>query len=84
MYVKGMYMSVFYCFCYVKDVSTDMSEDQEAEERDPYLNEDEDIRMDAIREEHWRDVSDKVDDKKNMYALRWYIYVKGKEDLIKR
>ena len=28
-----------------------------AEERDLDLNEEEDIRLDAIREEHWRDVS---------------------------
>ena len=36
---KGMYLSVFYCLCYAIDISTDMSEDQVAEERDPYLNE---------------------------------------------
>ena len=27
-----------------------------AEERDPDLNEEEDIRLDEIREDHWRDM----------------------------
>ena len=52
MFVKGMYLSMFFCLCYVKDISTDMSEDQVAEERDPDLNQEEDIRLDAIREDH--------------------------------
>ena len=52
MFGKGMYLSVFYCLCYVTDISTDMSEDQVAEERDPDPNEEEDIRLDEIREEH--------------------------------
>ena len=47
---KGMYLSVFYYFCYVTDISTDMSEDQVPEEIDPNLNEEEDIRIDEIRE----------------------------------
>ena len=40
------------------DVYTYISEDQVPEERYPDLNEKEDIRMDKIREEHWRDVSE--------------------------
>ena len=51
MFVNGMYLSVFYCLCYEMDVSTYMSEDKVSEERDPDLDEEEDIRMDAIREE---------------------------------
>ena len=46
-----------------------------AEERDPYLNEEEDIRLDAIREDHWRDVAEEGDDKKNIHALRLEVYV---------
>ena len=38
MFVKGVYLYVFYCLCYDTDISTDMSEDQVAEERDPDLN----------------------------------------------
>ena len=71
MFVKGMYLSVFYCLCYVKNISTDMSEDQVVEERDPDLNEEEDIRLDKIREEHWRDVSEVGGYKKKIHALRW-------------
>ena len=71
MFGKGMYLYVFYCLCYVKDISTDMSEDQVVEERDPDLNEEEDIRLDEIREEHWRDVAEEGDNKKKIYALRW-------------
>ena len=50
MFVKGMYFSVLYCLCYDTDISTYMSEDQVAEERDPDLNEKEDIRLDEIWE----------------------------------
>ena len=39
-----MYLSIFYCFCYVKFVSTDILEYQVSEERDMDLNEEEDTR----------------------------------------
>ena len=58
MFVKVMYLYVFYCLCYDNNKYTDMSEDQVAEERDPYLNEKKDIRLDEIREEHWRDITE--------------------------
>ena len=54
------------------------------EEIDPDLNEEEDTRMDDTRDEHWRDIAKDGDDKKNIHALRWEVYVKEKEDLIKR
>ena len=50
MFGKDMCLYVFYCFCYVKYISTDMLEDQVKEERDPDLNEEEGIILDAIRE----------------------------------
>ena len=40
--------------------------------------------MDEIREEHWRDVSEEGDNKKKIHALRWEVYAKYKEELIKR
>ena len=49
MFVKGMYLSVFYCLCYDTDISTDMSEDQVTEERDTDLNKKEEIRLDEVR-----------------------------------
>ena len=31
MFGKGMHLSMFYCLCYVKDISTYMSEEQVSE-----------------------------------------------------
>ena len=66
-----MYLSVFYFLCYVTDVYTDMSEDQVVEERYPDLNEEEDIILDSIREEHWRGVAEEGDYKSKIHPLRW-------------
>ena len=71
-----MYLSVFSCLCYVKEISTDMSEDQVAEERDLDLNEGGGIILDAIMEEHWRGVAEEGDYKKKIHSLRWDFYVK--------
>ena len=79
---KGMYLSVFYCLCYDMDISTYMLEDQVSEERYPEMNEEEDIRMNGIRNKHWRNVADEGDNKNNMHSLRWEIYVKEKDELI--
>ena len=54
MFVKGMYLSVFYCLCYDTDLTTYYSEEHVVEERDPDLDEMDDIRFDEIREDHWR------------------------------
>ena len=54
------------------------------EERDPDLNEMDDIRFNEIREDHWRDFAEENDDKKKIHALRWNVYVKEKEELIAR
>ena len=39
-----------HCLCYEIDIYTDISEDQISEEIDQDLNEEEDIRMDEIRD----------------------------------
>ena len=83
-FVKGMYLSVFYCLCYDTYISTYMLEEQVVEERYPDLNEKEDIILDEIRKKNWRDVAEEGDDKKKIYTLRWEMYVKEKEELIKR
>ena len=57
MFVKCMHFSVFYRLYYEMDISTDILEDQVSEERDLDLNDDEDIRLDAIREDHWINVA---------------------------
>ena len=46
---RGIYFSVFYCLCYVKEILTDILEEQIPEERDTDTNEEEDIRMEDIR-----------------------------------
>ena len=66
------------------DVSTDLLDEQMSEERDPDLNDEEDIIIDEIREEHWRDVSQEGKYKKKTHDLRWEIYVKEQEELIYR
>ena len=40
--------------------------------------------MDDSREDHWRGVDEEGGDKKNIHALRWEVYIKRKDDLIKR
>ena len=57
MFERGMNFSVFYCLCYVKEISTDMLEKKVSEERYTDLNEEEDIIMEDSREDHWRDVA---------------------------
>ena len=47
-----------------------------AEERYTDLNEEGDIRLDEIREKHWRDVAEQGDNKKKIRDLRWEVYVK--------
>ena len=51
MFVKGMYLYVFYCLCYDTDLTTDYSEEHVVEERYPDLDDMEDIRFDKIQEE---------------------------------
>ena len=75
MFGKGMYFYLFYCMCYEMHISTDMSKGQVPEKRDLDLNEEEDIRMDGIMGDHWRDVNEEGDDKKKIHALRWGVYV---------
>ena len=84
MFVKAMYLYVFYCLFYEMDVSKDMSEEKVSEERYPYLNEEEDIRIDEIRDEHWMDVSEEGENTKRIHGLGWGVYVKEKEELMKR
>ena len=40
--------------------------------------------MEDIREEHYIDVSEDGDYRKNIHALRWEVYKKEKDDLINR
>ena len=39
---RDVYFYVFYCLCFVDDISTYMLEEQFSEERDPHLDEEDD------------------------------------------
>ena len=52
-----------------------MLEEKVSEERDPDLNEEEDIIMEDRREEHWRDVAEYGDNKFYIHAL-WDVYTR--------
>ena len=65
-----MYFSVFYFLCYDKDISVDVLEEKVSEERYPDLNAQEGIRMEDIREDHWRDVAEDGKYKSKIHALR--------------
>ena len=70
MFVKSMYLSMFYCLCYKMDISTDISKEQVLQGMYLDLNEEEDTRIDDSREEHWRDISKEGDYKKTINTLR--------------
>ena len=54
------------------------------EERDPDLDEMDDIRFDEIWGDRWRYLAEESNDKKKIHELRWCVYVKEKEELITR
>ena len=56
--------------CYFKYMSTDILKEQVSDKRDPDLSEEEDIRMDEIRDEYCRDIFEEVYNKKNINILR--------------
>ena len=71
-----MYLSIFILFCYEMDISIDVPEYQVLKDIYKDLNEEEDIRLGAIREEHWRGVAGKGDNKKKIHVLSWEVYAK--------
>ena len=48
------------------------------EEREPYLNDEEDIIMADSMEDHWRYVAEDGEDKSKIHSLRWGLYTKDK------
>ena len=61
-----------------------MLEEQVLEERDPDLNEEQDIRMEDSREDHWRDFSEDGEDNSNICSLSWDVYKKKNQQIRKR
>ena len=70
--------SLFYCLCYVKDISTDMLEEQVWQDRYPDLNKDEDTRMEDSKDYNCRDIGEEGDNTKKIHDLKWEVYVKDK------
>ena len=62
----------------------DMLQEQVLEDRDTELNQEQDNKMEYIRGDHLRYVSEDGDDKKNIHALGWEVYTKQKGELVKR
>ena len=61
-----------------------MLDEQILEERDPDMNEEEDIIMEYSRVECCRGVSEDDEDKSKNHALMWGVYTKEKVELIER
>ena len=76
MFERVVYLFVFYCLCYVKQISMDMLEEQVSDETYLDQNEKEYIRMEDSREQHWRDVAKDGEDKIKVHALRQDVYTK--------
>ena len=49
-----MYLSIFYCFCFVEEVSVHITAKQATEERYPYPEREEYLRISIDMEEHWK------------------------------
>ena len=49
---------MFYCLCYVKEIPTDILEEQVLEEIDPEMNDEGGIRTECSWGKNWRDVAD--------------------------
>ena len=60
--LKNVCICIFNCLCLVNELKTDILEEQVLEERDPDLNEEDDIKMTDSRQEHWRYVAEDDED----------------------
>ena len=76
---RDVYFYVFYCLCFVDDISTYMLEEQLSEERDPHVDEEEDKKMADSREDYWRYVAEDDEYKSDINSLRWYVHTKEEE-----
>ena len=52
MFEKVMYLSIFYCLSFVKEISANVVEEQVTEEKDPDLEGEENFRVYYDREEY--------------------------------
>ena len=54
------------------------------EYRDPYLDEEDDIKIMDSRDENWRDADEDDDERGKINAMRWDVYMKEKGESINR
>ena len=73
---RNVYFYVFYCLCFVDDISTYVLEEQLLEEKDPHLDEEDDKKMADSREDYWRYVAEDDEYKSNINSLRWDVHTK--------
>ena len=82
---KGINLSVFYCLCFVEEISVNIAEKQAMEERNPNIEQEEDLRISNDWVEHWKEVEEKENEERGKFhSLRWEVYMKQKEELKKR
>ena len=78
MFEKGMYLSIFYCLCFVEVISVHTAEEQVMEERDPDIEWEEDFRISTDREEHWKEIEEEDNkDRGKVHALWWEVYLRS-------
>ena len=53
MFEKGLYLYIFYCLCFVEDISENMEEKKLMEETDSDLEGQDYFSVPGDREEHW-------------------------------
>ena len=74
--LKELFISM--CFFCVKEISSDMLEEQVSEEIYPHLNEEEYIIMEDSRKDNWRGAAKYGEDNNNINALSWEFYTRDK------
>ena len=78
-------MSIFYCLCFVEDISPDIAEEEVMEEKDPDLQCEENFRVSDDSYEKWKEVEEEDNDEMGKVNYqRLDVQTKEKEDLIKR
>ena len=84
MFEEGMNFSVFYCFCFVNEISTDMLEEQLKEENTlTFIRR----RISFFFDDRWKNWKNVIEDNNEytgkVHDLRWKLHMKEMEYFIK-
>ena len=72
--------SIFYCLCFIEEISVNIADKIVMEQRDPNIEQEEDFSIYNDREEHWKEVEEKKNlERGKFHALLWQVYMKQKE-----